>query len=460
MIPDPTAVASGTVSVGTVSSGTVSSGTVSSGPEGLVRALGVRALALNAVNLTIGSGIFVLPAVVAAALGPAGLVAYIVCGLTMGLVMTCFAEAGSRLSRSGGAYAYAEAAFGPYVGFVVGTLLWFAFGVLSHAAVATALAGTLAQFHPAFAHPVGRALFLAVLIGGLAWVNVRGVRQGARFAMVATVVKLLPLLVLIAFGLPAVRAENLAWDGRPSLEAVGGTALVLFFAFAGPEGSLTASGEIRNPARTVPRAISVAVATVLAFYLALQLVAQGVLGPALPEATEAPLAEAAGRVLGGPGRALLLAGAALSMFGTLGGDLLSAPRALFAQSRDGFFAAAAARVHPRYRTPHVAIGTYAALAFGFAVTGAFQRLAAFASAGLLLIYLAVCLSALVLRRRDVAEGGVPFRAPGGPLVPVLAVGVVLWLLAQATSREFLGLAATVAVATVAYLFRRKVPPAV
>ncbi len=428
-----------------------------SSSEGLVRALGVRAVATNAVNLTIGSGIFVLPAVVAAALGPAALVAYVICALVMGLVMTCFAEAGSRVVRSGGTYAYVEAAFGPYVGFVVGTLLWFAFGVLSHAAVATALVGTLAQVHPAFADPIGRAASLAVLIGGLALVNIRGVRQGARFAIVATAVKLVPLLVLIAVGLPAVRPENLAWAGWPSVGAIGSTALVLFFAFAGPEGALTASGEIRDPGRTVPRAVGLAVATVLAFYLALQVVAQGVLGADLPGATEAPLAEAAGRILGGPGRTLLLAGAALSMFGTLGGDLLSAPRALFAQARDGFFSEQLARVHPRFRTPHVAIGTYAALAFGFAASGTFAQLAALASAGLLLIYLTVCLAALQLRRRGVAEAGPPFRAPGGPLVPLLGAGVVLALLFQATRAEFVGLAATVAVASVAYALRRKRP---
>lgn len=425
-------------------------------PEGLVRVLGVPALATNMVNLTVGAGIFVLPATVAAILGPAALAAYVVCALVMGLVMACFAEAGSRVAHSGGAYAYVEAAFGSYVGFVVGTLLWFAYGVLPAAAVANALVGTLAAVHPRFGHPVDRAVFLALMFGGLAWLNVRGVQHGARFAIVVTIAKLLPLLLLIAFGLPAVRVEHLSSGGLPSIQQIGAAAIVLFFAFGGAEGALTASGEIRAPALTVPRAILMAMTTILGFYVALQLVAQGLLGPALAATSETPLAAAAGHVLGPAGRVLLLAGASISMFGLIGGDLLSQPRALFAQARNGFFFSAMARVHPRYKTPHVAICTYAALEFGFALTGAFESLAVLASAGLLVIYLAVCLSALVLRRRGTQEAGPPFCTPGGPLVPILGSGVVVWLLAQAKASEFAGIALIVVVATVAYWFRRQV----
>ncbi|HEX9953041.1 MAG TPA: amino acid permease [Rubricoccaceae bacterium] len=422
--------------------------------EGLVRALGVRALSANAVNGCIGSGIFLLPATVAGALGPAAIVAYVACAVAIGLVVACFAEAGSRVARSGGAYAYAETAFGPYVGFVVGTVNWLAL-VSSLAAVAAALVAVAAEVAAPLTHPAVRIAVLGGMIGGFAWVNVRGVREGARFAVTATVAKLLPLAVLIGFGLPAVRAENLAWTSVPTPSAFGSGSLLLIFAFVGTEGALTSSGEIRDPARTVPRAIALAMAVVLAFYLALQVVAQGVLGPDLPRSTAAPLAEAAGRVLGAPGRALLLAGAAISMLGYVVGDLLASPRALFAQARDGFLVAPLARVHPTHRTPHVAIWTYAAVAFALAATGTFERLASLAVVALLTVFLAVCSSVLVLRRRGVAQAGTPYQTPGGPLVPVLAVVLVLGLLAQATAPEFLALGAVVAMATALYPFRRK-----
>src|SRR5688500_4114894 len=318
--------------------------------EGLVRAIGVPGLAANAINLTVGAGIFALPAAVAAQLGPAAIVAYLVCALAVCLVFLCFAEAGSRVSRSGGAYAYVEAAFGPYAGFLVGTLLWFGFGVLSDAAIANVLVDSLASMAPWVGSPVPRAIVMIGIFAALALINVRGVRQGARFAVGVTLVKLLPLLILIVGGAFAIRAEHLAWTGLPPVEGIGAASLLLFFAFGGAETALTASGEIRDPARTVPRGILLGIAGILLLYLGLQTVAQGVLGPDLPRAQAAPLATTADRVFGGWGRALLVAGAVLSVFGNIAGDVLAMPRALYASARDGVLPLALARVHPRFQT--------------------------------------------------------------------------------------------------------------
>src|ERR1041385_2855119 len=104
--------------------------------EGLVRAIGVRALAASTLNCIVGAGIFVLPAVAAQGLGSAAILSYLVCAVAMGLVILCFAAAGSRVSSSGGVYAYGEAAFGPFVGFTIGAVTWFAAGVVASASVA------------------------------------------------------------------------------------------------------------------------------------------------------------------------------------------------------------------------------------------------------------------------------------------------------------------------------------
>lgn len=434
--------------------------TIPSSDEGLVRALGVRALAANAINLTVGSGIFVLPAAVAAAMGAAGLLAYVVCGLAMCLVLLCYAEAGSRVARSGGSYAYVEAAFGPFVGFLVGTLLWFAYGALSSAAIAKALVTLFAppKYISTFTFSDDRlqhAVPLILLFAILVFINIRGVRQGARFAIGVTIAKLLPLVVLIAVGLPAVQAENLRWAAWPSLESLGETALLLFFAFGGPESALTASGEVRDPPRTVPLAILIASGSVLTLYLALHVVAQGVLGSDLAAGTQAPLADAAERILGAPGWAIVFLGSALAMFGALAGDLLATPRALFAAGRDGFLPAALAKVHPRFRTPHVAIIAYAALACAFAATGTFQQLAVLASASILLIYLAVCLATLALSRRGVRLERPPFRLPAAPVIPVLACAVIVWLLAHSARREVVAIAAFLVAASLVFLARRR-----
>src|SRR4051812_6873880 len=221
---------------------------------GLVRAIGFRDLTASIVNTTIGAGIFVLPAVVAAGLGPAAPIAYLVCAALMALIVSCFAAAGSRVSLTGGLYAYVEVAFGPFVGFIAGVLyqLMAAFAVAS---VASAFAGSVGALWTASATPAGRAAVLIVLIAVLATVNVRGVTFGARLVEAAAVAKLLPLVVLVATGLWFVNPDYLPMPALPAAPALGRTAVILIFAFLGVEIALVPSGEMRDPARTVPRAL-------------------------------------------------------------------------------------------------------------------------------------------------------------------------------------------------------------
>jgi len=420
----------------------------------LVRAIGVRALAANSVNLIVAASIFVLPAAVAADLGAAAIVAYVVCAVALGLVMLCLAEAGSRVSLTGGTYAYVEIAFGPFVGFLAGVLFWFGSQVISSAAVAVVLVGSLDGLLPGIGAPVPRAAFLVALYAALAAVNVRGVRAGTRLVEIVTVAKLAPLLVMVLVGLVAGRAENLVWERVPSLDEVGRTSLVLVFAFMGGEGALTPSGEVKDPARTVPRAVLVALLVVTALYASVQLAAQGVLGPDLATNPAAPLAAAAERVLGPGGRVLMLVGAAVSTFGYVSGDMLASPRLLFAFGRDGFLPGRLAAVHARYRTPYAAIAVHAAVACGFALTGSFRSLAVLSVVSTLLVYLACALAVLQLRRRHVQLGEHPFLVPGGPAVPVLACALVLWLLSNAARAELLANAAVIALAALAYALTR------
>src|SRR5215207_4770544 len=175
----------------------------------LLRVLGVWGLAASIVNVTIGGGIFRLPAGVAASLGAAAPLAYLVCAVAMGLIVLCFADAGSRVSMTGGPYAYVETAFGPFVGFLTGALLWVGI-TLALAAVSSFFADSLAALVPALGTSGKRAVLVAVLIA-LAAANARGVRGVSRFNAVATVAKLLPLLVLVAAGAVAMRCEYLRW---------------------------------------------------------------------------------------------------------------------------------------------------------------------------------------------------------------------------------------------------------
>ena len=418
----------------------------------LVRALGTWGLAAAIVNVTVGGGIFRLPSSAAAVLGAAAPLAYLFCAVAMMLIVLCFAEAGSRVALTGGLYAYVEVAFGPFVGFLSGVLLWAGM-TAALAAVTSFLADALAALFPTLEAPVPRNTTILLVLAALATLNVLGVRGASRFITAMTLAKLVPLAVLVIGGAFAVNAENLRWGDAPPMGQLARASTMLIFAFLGVESALVPSGEVRDPPRTVPRAVLLAIAAVALLYIAVQLVTQGILGPALA-GQKTPLAEAAGVALGPWGRWLILVGSSISMLGYVSGMTLAAPRMVFAFARDGFLPSALASVHARYRTPHWAIALQTAVVALLAVTGTFEWLMIIGSATILLVYAACCLAALELRRRDVRAGGTPFRVPAARLVPWLALAVIVALLATLQRREWVWTLAALVIALPMYLLTR------
>jgi amino acid transporter len=397
--------------------------------------MGTFGLAAAIINITIGGGIFRLPANVAGSLGAAAPLAYLVCAAAMALIVRCIALAGSRVSLTGGPYAYVGTALGAYAGFISGVLLWM-LGTFAGAAVATVFASSVGLL---FDSAPGRGLQAAVLIGAFTFwaaINLRGVALGARLNAIATVAKLLPLLLIGIGGLFFVNVANLAWTTTPSAADVARTSLLLIFAFAGLEVALVPSGEVRDVERTVPRAIALAMIGITALYIALQISAQGVLGNGLAQATASPLADAAGTAFGGWARALLLVGASVSMFGYIGGMTLSVPRMVYAFARDGFLPRVFARVDPVHHVPRAAIVAQSILVVALAITGTFERLAILANVSALALYFGCAMAAWQLTRALV--------------VPVLACAVIVWLLTGLTRDEWLGFGVCVVLATVVY----------
>ncbi len=420
---------------------------------GLVRAFGVRALAANTINSIVGSGIFVLPALMAATLGAAAISAYLVCSLAACLLALTFGEAGSRVSTPGGTYAYIDTAFGPFIGFLAGVLFWFS-QTISSGAVAVVCVGSLGALAPSRAAPVPRAVLLIALYAALAVLNIRGVRTGIRIVESLTVAKLIPLLLLVVVGAFFVHPVNLAWTSTPSIKQVGAASLLLIFAFQGVENALTSSGEVINPSRTVPRAILLGLAGVSLLYISIHLVAQGVLGPALSADQAAPLAAVAKRAFGPVGAVLLAAAAAISAFGYVAGDVLTSPRVLFAFGQDRFLPRIFGTVNQRHHSPAIAIVVHSAACCAFALTGSFRSLAILSTVSMLLIYLGCCFAAIELRRRNVVADGPPFTLPGGPTIPLLASGVVIWMLTSASRMEYISVGVALVVATVLYFVRQ------
>ena len=418
----------------------------------LIRAIGVPGLTANIVNSTIGAGIFVLPALVAKGLGSAAPIAFICCAIAMVLFVTCFAIAGSRVSLTGGLYAYVEVAFGRYVGFLAGVL----YGITALGAVAgvvNVLVNSIAVIAPFLGVGVMRVIVMIAVYGLLVGINVRGVRGGAGAVTVVTLAKLLPLLLFICAGIFFIHPANLTWNAWPSSKAVGDNVILLIFAFVGIEVALIPSGEVKNPARTVPRSAYIALVVTTIIYITIQLVAQGTLGADLANYKDAPLAEAAAKFLGNIGRTILIAGATISAFGFVTSDILSSPRMIFAFGRDGALPAFFAHVHPRYRSPDVAIITYAVLAFSLSVTGTFEQLAVLSNVAVLLMYLLCCAGCWFLVQRDVRTEGQPFNFPGMKIVPALAIIAIIWILSHATVREFAVNGILLALASVVYLIR-------
>ena len=269
----------------------------------LVRGIGIPALTANIVSSTIGAGIFVIPATAARDAGSAAPLAFVCCAIAMVLFVTCFAIAGSRVSLTGGLYAYVEVAFGRYVGFLAG-MLYFLTALGAVAGVVNVLANSVALVVPFLGGPVMRIMVMLAVYGSLVLINIRGVRHAGAITVI-TVAKLLPLLLFICVGIFFIHTPNLAWSGWPSSKSLGDAVILLIFAFVGIEVALIPSGEVKNPARTVPRSAYLALVITTIIYLMIQLVAQGTLGPDLANHPDAPLAESAATFLGNLGRVVL-----------------------------------------------------------------------------------------------------------------------------------------------------------
>jgi len=198
------------------------------GERGLARVIGRWGLAAGIVNVTVGGGIFRLPSGVAAEVGAAAPLAYLACTIAMGLIVLCFAEAGSRVSLTGGLYAYVEVAFGPLIGFLCGVMLWAGITAAT-AAVTSFFADALGALVPPLASEPARTASIVTILAALAALNIAGVRGASRFNAVMTVAKLLPLIALVVVGASAVRGENLRWTSTPATPDVARASVVLIF---------------------------------------------------------------------------------------------------------------------------------------------------------------------------------------------------------------------------------------
>jgi len=408
------------------------------------------------VNDVIGSGVYLLPAAAALILGVASVGAVVAAGFAVLLLVLCFAEASSYFDQPGGAYLYTRTAFGELIGFEVGWMTWIA-RVTSVSSLSVGFAQALSYIWPETNTGLWRALAITIPVLVLTLINVIGVKGGVRTAVFLAVSKTVPLLIFIAAGVFAFSRQALEANGAaPRTGTLGEAALLLLFAYAGFENTPAPAGEFKNPKRDVPFALVAQIVIVTLIYSAVQWVALSTL-PGVAH-SQTPLADSARLFLGGWAGLLMTFGGAVSILGTNSNTVLSGPRYLYALAADGFGPRALAYLHPRFRTPVVAILLQTAIALPLALTGSFVELAALSVVARLATYLGTAASVPMLRRKfPDAPGAV--RIPGGPVIPIVAALLCVVLAASATPKNLIAGAIAIVIGFVLWLMRRPVEPA-
>jgi APA family basic amino acid/polyamine antiporter len=431
----------------------------------LARRLGLLDVTLIVMGGIIGSGIFVNPAVVAQRTGSFSgvMTAWLLGGAIALAGAFVYAELGARRPDAGGQYAYLREAFHPAAGFVYAWALL----LLIQTGGMAASAMTFARYMRELGGVTGPE---GVLAGGvlavLTVINAFGVRAGASTQNVFMLLKIAAILMVIVAGFAVSRAFQGVALGTLEPASVGvpppglGAAMVpVLFAYGGWQTAAFVGGEVKDPARTLPRGMLIGVLAVILLYVAVNLACLRVLGVHQLATTQAPAAAVMRLAFGEAGARWLAIGVAVSTLGFLSQAMLTAPRVYWAMARDGLFFRAVAHVHPRTQAPIVAVVLQGVAAAVLAVTGEYGRILDTVVATDWIFFGLTAASIFVLRARDRAAGraavaGVPGH-PWTTLAFILASAwVVLHALAQDLRNGLIGLAALLTALPVYALWKR------
>jgi APA family basic amino acid/polyamine antiporter len=421
---------------------------VTPAPVGLLRVIGRWSLTALVVNGIIGSGIFGLPAPLAAAVGRASPWAALLAGAAMAVIAACYAEVASQFSATGGTYLYVRHALGRLAGLQVGWMTLLV-RLAAGAASLNLLVEYLAEFWPAATHALPRFAIITSVLGVLTLINCRGARMGAAVSSATAVAKLLGLGIVCAVGAfyLLVHPSGPQAPAPASLDGWLQGILLLFFSYGGYEIALITSGETRHPQRDAPFALFSALLAVTLLYTLLQATVMRVVPDAAHSAR--PLADAARMLMGRPGAALISVAAVVSVSGFLSANLLAMPRSMFALASLGDFPARLAAVHARYHTPYVSICLFALLTWLAALFGSFSWNVTLSAVARLLYFAAICAAVPALRRKQ--PHAATFRLPGGVLLPLMGIAICTTLLTRIDLGNALILGATITVALLNWL---------
>ena len=395
-------------------------------PPGLHRGLRrFDAIALT-LNSIVGAGVFALPAGLAADAGHWSLAVILVAFAVVGALALSLAEVASRYDVTGGPQLYARLTFGPLAGFTVGWLFLVS-RIGSYALIAHVMLDYAAALWAGFAEPWPRAVAITLYTALLLAINLRGVTHGAWIGNLLTIAKLLPLVAIALTGLWFAGWNNLPVTEPQQPDGIVDALQLALFACVGFDAIAVVAGEMRNPRRDLAFSVLGGLGLACLLYLLLMLACFGVLENTA--AYERPLIDVAQAFIGPAGGILMAVAAVVSCAGGLALQMLVAPRGLFALGESEDMPREFAAVHPQWRTPHVALVTFAVLSWLIAVTGTFKYVLAIFVISRMTAYGSTAAALIVLRRR---ENSAPVPIKGGVVIAVLALAACTVIIATAS----------------------------
>ena len=417
--------------------------------------LGFWSIVLLGINGIIGSGIFLLPNKAMAIIGPASLLVMLFDMLLVLAITFCFAEASGLFKENGGAYIYAKEAFGDFIGYEVGFLSW-ATRIIAFSTMSVGFATALGGLKPSLNTVMMKNIIISVIFIVLAVINLLGIKLYEVIQNLATIAKILPFILFIGMGIFYIEPVNftpLVPNGVYTPGSFGAAAVMLFFAFTGFESLAVAAAEMENPQKNLPKATLITIFTVSAIYILLLACAIGIMGYELADTT-APVQAAFTRIAGAFGTTIVAAGTLISIGALCIASSFITPHSGLALAEQHMLPAFMAKRN-RFGAPYwcIIVSTIVAMLIGY--TGGFAFLASISVVSRFSQYIPTCLSIMVFRKK-MPDAPRVFKIPFGPVIPVIALLVSFWLLAQAKPQQLLiGFGAAIVALPFYFLVHRK-----
>ena len=420
---------------------------------GLKRQIGLFGAVSILVGAVIGSGIFTTPGTVAAAAGSFGpfMIAWVLAGASGILCALVYSELAPAMPEAGGPYVYITEAFGKPGGFVYGWSMTIGNYLPLVAMLAIAFATNLAKLIPGITD-TGIKMIATAIILALMILNICGTKLGSTVANIFTVGKLLALILVIVGGFVVLSPENFTTvvpEAESASSGVLSAAFPAFLAFGGYYQLAYMAGDIKDPKKTLPKALIIGMIIVIAINILISVACVGSVGFAALAGSETPVVDAGTAIFGTAGTVIVTIGACVSIFGALNGGIMSYPRVTFSMSQHGLMFKSFGRLHSKFNTPYVPTLFICLVALIFVWTGSFSTLLAINVFAGRILECVVCLSLLVLRKKkpDLER---PLKMPGYPVTTVLAIIITLAICLTCTRTQMLQSIALMATSIPAY----------